>query len=439
MNYLEALNYLYMDRSFSKIRPGLKRVKKLLDYLGNPQKSYVIAHITGTNGKGSTSSFLFNLLKSTNVKVGIYTSPHFVTFRERIRVNDEMIEKDYVKDFVKDIIPIVKRMDAEGHENMLTFFEITTAMAFKYFKDMGVDFVVLEVGLGGRFDATNVVENPVVSVITNVNFDHTKILGNTLEDIAFEKAGIIKKGSKVITSETKEVPLKIIKEQAFKKNVDIYLYGKDFDFKNHSFVVNKNKFDYSGLWRNFYNLEISMNGEHQLLNCSTALASFEIIAKELALNFSENDLRNVLKTTRWPGRFEILFLDNKEIVLDGAHNPAGALSLKKSLEIYYPSKQKIAVLGVLDDKDYETMITEIKDTFNKIILTRPVSYRTSNIDEIFDFLKSIKSEAEYIENPIKAFNKAFNECMENCIIVVTGSLYLVGYLRDYLVRLGQGV
>lgn len=441
MNYLEALNYLYIDRNFSKIRPGLERVRKFLDYLGNPQKSYEFAHVTGTNGKGSTSNFLFELLKSTGMKVGLYTSPHFVTFRERIKINDEMVGKDYVRDFVKSTIPIIRKMDAEGRKNMLTFFEITTAMAFEYFKDMNVDFVVLEVGLGGRFDATNVIDKPVLSVITNVDFDHTKILGNTLESIAFEKAGIIKGNSKVVTGETKERALKIIKEGASRKKANVYRFGEDFGYKDYSLNVNSNEFDYLGLWRNLYNLKISMNGEHQLINCSIALASFEIIVKELGLKFSENGIRNTLKKVKWPGRFEVMHLDSKEIVLDGAHNPAGILSLKKSLEIYYPQKKKIAVLGILDDKDYKKMITEINDVFSEVILTKPVSYRTSNINEILGFLKILrnKNEVEYIENPIKAFKKAFDECREDCIIVVAGSLYLVGYLRDYLIKVGQGV
>jgi len=440
MNYLEALNYLYTDRNFSKIRPGLKRVKELLKYFGNPHESCYIAHITGTNGKGSTSNFLYNLLrKIPNLKIGLYTSPHLTTFRERIVFDGRRIDKDYVRDFVKNVLPIVKKLDEKGPEYMSTFFELTTVMAFKYFKDMKADFVVLEVGLGGRFDATNVIENPVVSIITSVDLDHTKILGNNIERIAYEKAGIIKRGSKVVIGETKSNALKIIEEEAMEKGSEIYIYNRDFKYDNPVLTLSNNHFDYTGIKRKLTDLRLTMNGEHQFLNCSVALAAFELIEKDLNLTISEKEIREALESTNWPGRFEVMEFKGKKIILDGAHNPSGFEKLRESLNRYFPNKPKVAIVGILDDKDYKKMIETVKDTFAEIILTKPLSNRTSNIKEIFKYLSSIKKQVTYIESPINALKNAIDNLDYSKILIVTGSLYLVGYLRNYLEKLIQGV
>ncbi|MDN5337648.1 MAG: dihydrofolate synthase / folylpolyglutamate synthase [Thermotogaceae bacterium] len=433
MNYLEALNYLYTDRNFSKIRPGLKRVKELLEHFGNPQNHYQIVHITGTNGKGSTSYFLYSILKRvTNLKVGLYTSPHLSSFRERIVVNDEKVSKDYIVEFVKSAIPIVKKMDSKGPEYMSTFFELTTAMAFKYFKDMGVDIVVLEVGLGGRYDATNVVENPLVSVITTVDLEHTRILGDTIEKIAFEKAGIIKENSLVVTGETKAGALNVIKEEAVKKNSKVYVYNQDFRYKNIRLALNQNLFDYEGINRKLENIELTMNGKHQFLNCSIALAAFENIEEQLGLRVSDEKIKAALKNAVWPGRFELIEFNSKSLIIDGAHNPAAFKKLRESIEIYFPDKRKIAIIGILDDKDYKAMLQEIKDVFEKMILTRPLSNRTTNIMEIHRYLKTVKQQSEYIESPLNAFKKAIADLKDDEILVVTGSLYLAGYLRNYI-------
>lgn len=433
MNYLEVLNYLYTDRNFSKIRPGLKRVKELLRYFGNPQNHYQVVHITGTNGKGSTSYFLYNILeKATSLKVGLYTSPHLNSFRERIVVNGEKISRDYVVDFVKNAIPIVKKMDSKGPEYMSTFFELTTAMAFKYFKDMDVDIVVLEVGLGGRYDATNVIEKPLVSVITTVDLEHTRILGDTIEKIAFEKAGIIKENSSVVTGETKQEALGVIKEEAARKNSRVFIYEQDFRFKNIRPSLNQNLFDYEGIYGRLDNIELTMNGKHQFLNCSIALAAFENIEKQLGLKVTEEKIKDALKGTIWIGRFELFEFDDKKLIIDGAHNPAGFKKLRESLKMYFPDKKKIALIGVLDDKDYRTMFQEVKDVFEKIILTRPLSNRTTNIMEIYRYLSTIKLQSEYIESPINAFKNAIANLKDDEILVITGSLYLVGYLRDYI-------
>ncbi len=317
-------------------------------------------------------------------------------------------------------------MDDKGEEFSPSFFEFVTAMAFLYFKEKRVDVAVVEVGLGGRYDATNVV-NPLVTSITTVDLDHTMTLGNTLRQIAYEKAGIIKENVPVVVGEEKKDPLEVIQKIAEEKNADVFLFNRDFRYSEKALKLNENHFDYFG--KNMLNdLVLSLNGKHQLRNASISLKIVEEVENEL----EEVSVRRGLMNVKNPGRFEVFKRDGKTIVLDGAHNPAGAKALVESLKIYFPEGRMIGVIGILDDKDRESMMNHFKDVLGKVIITRPKSERAKDMEELIEIAKKYIQEVSFIEEPLEALERAFEE--EEDVIVVAGSLYLIGEIEEYLVK-----
>ena len=426
MEYLDALKRLYVERPHGKVKLGLYRIKELLERLGNPHRDYPVIHITGTNGKGSASRIVQAILTESGKKVGLYTSPHLYTFRERISIDNEMITEEEVVNLFTEINPHAKRMDDKGEEFSPSFFEFVTAMAFLYFKEKRVDVAVVEVGLGGRYDATNVV-NPLVTSITTVDLDHTMTLGNTLRQIAYEKAGIIKENVPVVVGEEKKDPLEVIQKIAEEKNADVFLFNRDFRYSEKALKLNENHFDYFG--KNMLNdLVLSLNGKHQLRNASISLKIVEEVENEL----EEVSVRRGLMNVKNPGRFEVFKRDGKTIVLDGAHNPAGAKALVESLKIYFPEGRMIGVIGILDDKDRESMMNHFKDVLGKVIITRPKSERAKDMEELIEIAKKYIQEVSFIEEPLEALERAFEE--EEDVIVVAGSLYLIGEIEEYLVK-----
>ena len=431
MEYLDVLKRLYVERPHSKVKLGLYRIKELLERLGNPHKDYPVIHITGTNGKGSASRIVQAILTESGKRVGLYTSPHLYTFKERISVDGEMITEKEVVDLFAEINPHAKKMDDKGEEFSPSFFEFVTAMAFLYFKEKKVDVAVVEVGLGGRYDATNVV-NPSITAITTVDLDHTMTLGNTLRQIAYEKAGIIKENVPVVVGEEKKDPLEVIQKIAEERNASVLLFNRDFRYSEKTLRLNENRFDYFG--RNVLNdLVLSLNGKHQLRNASISLRIIEEVEGEL----KEVSVRKGLMNVKNPGRFEVFKRSGKTIVLDGAHNPAGAKALVESLRIYFPEEKMVGVIGILDDKDRESMMNYFKDVLGKVIITKPKSERAKNMEELFEIAKKYIQRTFFIEEPLKALERAFEE--EEEVIVVAGSLYLIGEIEEYLVegKLGE--
>jgi len=431
MEYLDVLKRLYVERPHGKVKLGLYRIKELLERLGNPHKDYPVIHITGTNGKGSASRIVQAILTESGKRVGLYTSPHLYTFKERISVDGEMITEKEVVDLFAEINPHAKKMDDKGEEFSPSFFEFVTAMAFLYFKEKKVDVAVVEVGLGGRYDATNVV-NPSITAITTVDLDHTMTLGNTLRQIAYEKAGIIKENVPVVVGEEKKDPLEVIQKIAEERNASVLLFNRDFRYSEKTLRLNGNRFDYFG--RNVLNdLVLSLNGKHQLRNASISLRIIEEVEGEL----KEVSVRKGLMNVKNPGRFEVFKRSGKTIVLDGAHNPAGAKALVESLRIYFPEEKMVGVIGILDDKDRESMMNYFKDVLGKVIITKPKSERAKNMEELFEIAKKYIQRTFFIEEPLKALERAFEE--EEEVIVVAGSLYLIGEIEEYLVegKLGE--
>ena len=384
MTYKDALNYLDSLNIFG-IKPGLERINLLMEKLNFPQNNYKTIHVTGTNGKGSVCAMLAEILKLDGRKVGLFTSPHLESYCERIRINGENISED---DFA-EMIEVVKNCDVQA-----TQFEVLTAAAFEYFSRQKVDIAVIEVGLGGLYDSTNIII-PEISIITNVSLEHENILGD-LKNIAINKAGIIKKNIPVVTGATDE-PLKIIREVAKKNNSPLYEVTKPA------------------------NVKISLRGEYQKFNAAVAIQAAEI------LNIAEDTIRAGLKNVHWAGRFEIL----NGVIIDGAHNPHGAAALRASLDKNFPAGKRVWIFGVLADKDFDEMIDILFRADDFVIVTKPNSERAAPVDDVCMWLKFNGIECIGVEN----ISDAVQMLKENAgeVKIVAGSLYLIGAIRKFFI------
>jgi len=392
MNFTEANQYLEKVKQ-KGIQLGLDRVRALLSELDNPQKTFRSILVTGTNGKGSTGMYLSSILQEAGYKVGTYTSPPLYDHTERILINKQKISEQNFADLIEQVKP-----HAEKHE--ATFFETITAAAYLYFKDK-IDIAVLEVGMGGRFDATNVV-SPEISVITNVELDHTQYLGTTIEQIAKEKAGIIHPESILVSSETKPEAMKILKQTCEQKNSEYHQVQDEYTVAVSDFNLQKQTFDVG----KYKNLETTLLDISQPTNAATAISTVEKFD-----GISETQIRNGIKKTRWPGRFEIV-QQNPLIILSAAHNPAGFRDLQKSLE-RIPHDKTITVLGICSDKDIESM-TKLAENFS---------------DKIFKTSFNHERSWDGNPDPEKAINSALSAARPEDLICITGSIFLVGEVR----------
>jgi len=434
MNFDQLVNTLYGRRAGNvKIKLGLERIQKLIEAIGNPHKNFKVIHVAGTNGKGSITKALATIFSGQGLKTGSFISPHLVSITERININNSQISKEEFVKVYQEIEPAIHSLKETDPEMEPSFFEIITAMALKYFADNKVELAIMEVGLGGRLDSTNVVDSDV-SVISTIQKDHIKILGDTLEAIAGEKAGIIKKGNIVVLGDISESPKKVIKEKA--KSVDalkLYEYDKDFKFSKTRYSMNWNMINYSGISKTYDDLVFKSNGSYQPHNLSVAIAAAESFCEKNQMNLDETKLRESLKTYSWEGRFELIEYNNKRIILEGAHNVDGIKMLKKTVSLYTPFSRKIALIGILDDKDISEMVEEIPSIFEKIIVTSVPSHRSVNPKNVREELqKHSKTVIEYIENTEKAFEHFLKESYD--YYFVTGSLYLVGYIKGLLLN-----
>ncbi len=392
MNYKNVLKELY-GLDTKKWTLGLDRIEALLKKLGNPEKKLRCIHVAGTNGKGSVCAMVSSILGNAGYKIGMYTSPHLKRFNERIRINDELITD---KDIVKYYLTVKKHVDGQS------FFEITTAMAFLYFAEKEVDFAVLEVGLGGRLDATNVV-TPLVSVITNIGLEHTQFLGNTLEKIAFEKGGIIKKNVPVVTA-AEGIALAAIREISNKKNSELIIINKNETIKNYG------------------NIEFNhLNGEFQKQNAAIAIKTIKILKDKNKIKINNKNILNGLKNTKWPGRFQFI---GKNILVDSAHNPSGFYILAKELKSINYNKL-ILIAGFSNDKDIEAISEIIKNKADRTIITKSSNERSL---EPIKIKKYFNANSIIIKNPKKALEYAKKIKGKNDLILITGSIFLVGEL-----------
>lgn len=406
--YEKAVNILTSQGKFY-INLGLERISKILELSENPQDNLKIIHVAGTNGKGSTCAMLASVLTEAGFKTALYTSPHLIDYTERIKINGCNIPKEI---FYKLVFHVIKL--AELHDIHVTEFEILTAIAFIYFNEQNVDCVILETGLGGRFDATNIIKNPVASIITTIDIDHTDRLGNSIEQIAYEKAGIIKKEVPVITLYNNK-GLDIIKKTAAEKSSPVIIA----DYSGY-------KIEKSEIYTDTAKYELSLSGVWQLKNLALVLKTLEFLNNK-NIFISEKSIKSGLKNTVWPGRFQ--YIKNKNIILDGAHNLSGAVTLRESLDYYFPEFKKVWIYSSLDTKDYESIINVLFKSEDIIICTKSLSKNAVKPEIIKEKLLIKNPEQKIIlANDIKEALNLFlkNYFDKNYLAIIAGSLYTVG-------------
>lgn len=434
MIYREAIEYLhsltdYEKRRLERYSPetlDLSRVERLLEMVGNPHRNYPSVHIAGTKGKGSTSAMVESVLRAAGYRTGLYTSPHLHTFRERIRVGADLISREDVVSLVEEFRPLIARVPG------VTTFEAITAIAFTHFARQNIDFLVAEVGLGGRLDATNVLL-PEVAVITSLSLDHTQLLGATLPQIAAEKAGIIKVGIPVVTAPQRPEALEVIKETARLRQAPLVEVGRDWvweagplDLSGQSFTarrVGDGRGDLAGEYR------IPLLGRHQLENATTALAALQVLL-ERGFRVTPAAAREGLARVAWPGRMEILSTDPL-VIVDGAHNPYSTEVLRETLREWFPGRHWVLIFGASTDKDIPGMLRALLPIADYLIVTRSDHPRSASPVELADMAASVGGGAEIAVNIRRAFQRALTVRKPDAGVLVTGSLFLVAEAREF--------
>lgn len=408
----------------SHIDLGLDRMTQLMERLGNPHLQFKSIHIAGTNGKGSTAAFIASVLSEAGYRAGLYTSPHLERFSERIKVDGEEISQRDIDKISGEVEAASKDLPAGDP----TYFEFATALAFLYFARQQVDIAVIETGLGGRLDATNII-TPLLSIITPVALDHSEYLGDSLQGVAAEKGGIIKEGVPVIIGRQVGEVLCILEDIAKERDARALVYGRDFNMSKKG----EGSFNYSGSSLKLEDVELSMYGDYQMENAATALAALELI-KGQGFDLDEKAVREGLMNTSWPGRFEIIS-QNPDIILDGAHNPAAARRLKDAVTVRYGGEKGVVVAGFMSDKDIAGILEELAPLASTIILTRPGEERAFDPEGKNLFSEILEgSNVRVIPSVCDAVEKGI-ELAKGCIfMLITGSLYTVGEARGILKR-----
>ncbi len=427
MNYRESIAYLEQEIGFASC-PGLERISNLMEKLGNPEKNLKMIHIAGTNGKGSATAMLCSILQEGGYRAGGYTSPHLARYNERFVINGQQITGAAFADSITKIRAACEQLVAEGKE-CPTLFEVITGAAFLYFANEQVDVLVLEVGLGGKYDATNIIENPLLSIIMSISMDHTEFLGNTIAQIAEEKAGIIKKNCPVVLYSQDEVVYNIVKNKAHSLEAPFYC-PKDARIKVSSQTIEGTVFDVACASFQYENIFLPLAGQHQIQNCITVLAACEVLKKN-GLSFTPQQIRAGIQKTAWAGRMEIC---KKEpmLILDGAHNVDGIRRLAESIPIYFTKKKITLILGILGDKEYEKMAELILPLAHRVIFSEPHNARKLEAGALATAI-SCGSIPCYIEPELEqAYQKALEITEKDELILCCGSLYMIGALRSYI-------
>ena len=427
MNYREALNYINDKEKFGSIL-GLNSIGRLLELLGNPQNGLKYIHIAGTNGKGSTATYISSCLISQGYKVGLFTSPYLERFNERIQISNIDIPDDTlgrITELVKEKSDI---MVSEGRQHPTTF-EIITAIAFCHFKEENTDYVVLEVGLGGRNDSTNVIRESLASVITTLDFDHIDVLGNSIGEIAYQKAGIIKNNGLVVSYPQEDEALKVLKEVCNEKSAEFHLVNTD-NVLVHEENEFGSRFDYKYKDIRLKDIKITMLGSYQIYNATIAITTLLMLRDKKLLEIDDKSIYNGLLSAKWNGRLEVI-RRNPTILIDGAHNLQGMQNLVKALKLF-KYKQLILGTSILGDKDYNKMLATILPEADKVVVTEVNMPRRLDGEKLAELAKEYVGEV-YIEKDInKAADKALSLANEDDLVVFCGSLYLIGDIRTYL-------
>jgi dihydrofolate synthase/folylpolyglutamate synthase len=411
LTYPQAIDFLFSLRLFGT-KMGLENPRRLAALAGNPQRQLQFIHVAGTNGKGSTCAMLESIYRAAGLRVGLFTSPHLVSFRERIQVNRSPISESDVVRLIGDIRGWVRDCPPEVHP---TFFEVVTVMALRYFAEQACGLVVWETGLGGRLDATNIV-TPLASVITNIQFDHEKWLGSTLAEIAAEKAGIIKQGVPALTASTDESALNVIRKTAARLKAPLT-------------VVAPAETTVPPLGQ----IGLPLLGKHQRINAALGLATVRALGPQIQVD--DRAIRLGLETVRWSGRLQLVRLSpHRTILLDGAHNPAGAETLRDALQSHFPERPRTIVLGILQDKDWNRMCEIIVPLASRMLLAPVGSERTAAPEQLAQVCRALAPSIEVTS--CASLNDAMNRAQDDAFVVIAGSLHFVGEAMELLQVVG---
>ncbi|MFD0827383.1 bifunctional folylpolyglutamate synthase/dihydrofolate synthase [Neobacillus sp. M.A.Huq-85] len=427
--YQEALDWIHARLRLG-IKPGLKRMEWMMDKLGHPENKLKAIHIGGTNGKGSTVTFLRSMLQEQGYKVGTFTSPYIEQFNERISINGKPIGDDELLQLANVIRPLADELE-ETELGGPTEFEVITAMSFYYFAEINpVDIALYEVGLGGRFDSTNIIL-PIASIITNIGLDHTNILGDTYEEIAFEKAGIIKNQTPIFTAVQHPGALKVIEEQAKKKDAPIYRLAQEIGISGHESTSKGEIFSIKNAFDSLEAIEISMIGRHQTENASLAITTAQYLNQKGLISITELSISEGLKKAYWPGRFEILS-ESPLVIIDGAHNDEGIATLVTELKNRYSNRNIHIVFAALKDKKFDKMIEQLDQVADQISFVSFDYPRAATAQALYE--KSNSQNKEIVENWQEYLNEAIQAMPFDGLLVVTGSLYFISEAKILLCK-----
>lgn len=433
MDYLKAVGYLDAETA-EGIKPDISRMTNMCRDLGHPEASFRVIHVTGTNGKTSTARIIRSILSGLGFKTALYSSPHLVSYTERMSIDGDEISEEEFAAVLEHITPAIDDTNRAGLGGIITQFEALTAMAFSWFASRDVDVAVVEVGMGGRWDATNVVK-PDVAVITNISLEHIDRLGTTIEAITGEKAGIIKYGSTVVTGVDQPSALAIIKEQCSQAGADLKVFGRDFDLQEAEIGLDGLRYlTIKGLRRIYPGVPLALKGFHQAINATIATAAAEAFLNKSpdveTFSFGET-LARVLPKADSPGRLETA-AKNPLLVLDGAHNPAGAETLAAALRNEFEYDRLILVLAVLEDKDAAGIVRVLGPLANRVITAAAQSPRAMDADSLAGLAEEYADNVSVASSIAEALVQASREARPGDMILATGSLYTVGEAREAL-------
>ncbi len=425
MTYETALEKIHSLLTFGS-RPGLDRMRELLRRLGDPQDKLKYIHVAGTNGKGSVCAVLSAVLRRAGYKTGLFISPYITDFRERIQINNRMISRETLARAVSETFPVVEQLRAEG--TIITEFEYVNALEFYIHANENCDIVVLETGMGGLLDCTNVILPPLCSVITTIGLDHTAVLGDTIEKIAEQKCGIIKRGSFAVSSRQDERAMRVIKSTA--EELDIPLVTSDsVSIQNASLSLEGSTFEANGL-----KLSLPLAGAHQIENAATALAAVFALRERGAMNIPDSAVIKGCAEAVNPARLELLCKD-PVVLLDGAHNPNGIAALKEAIAEFLPGKKITCVMGMLADKDVDSSIALLNGVFERVFTVPVNNPRAMTPEALAQKFASACADATSFDSAERAFDKALELAKaEDGAVIICGSLYLAGEIRPYIIR-----
>ncbi len=429
MTYQQSLDYLASLNTFG-MRLGLSRIRRLAELLGNPQDAYKTVHITGTNGKGSVSALTAAALSASGLRTGLFTSPHLVSYNERMCVDGAHISDEDFAQMLSCTQDAAERMVAEGEEGP-TQFEVLTAAAFLYFAEQKADYAVIEVGLGGLLDSTNII-TPEAAAITNVTLEHADVCGGTLEGVAEHKSGIIKGNVPVVTA-AKGMPLDVIRRTAREKNAPLYVMGEDFylRFCARTTEGQRLSLDAPSLSLSDWRYGISFAAPYQAENSAVAAAMIGVLAQADS-RISLSKAADAFSRTAWAGRFERMDAGGQKIVVDGAHNPAGMKALREALDSAFPAEPRVFLLGILRDKAIDEMLDILLRPEDVVVVTQPDSERAEATERLLAAVKRRSRKTVAEPNRGRALDCALSMAAGR-VLCCTGSLYLIGELRARLV------